>query len=110
MFDSFDGEINGHNIYDNDSYLDEDDSGSYGPSSYDSPIPREYKKEKEEPAPIILKGEVLRETEKAFLFKFNDSENWMPKSQVKLNKKKDSVEIPAWLWIKMSVCSSPDGE
>jgi hypothetical protein len=105
MFDSFDGEINGHNIYDNDSYLDEDDSSSYGPSSYGPDSPIEYKKEKEESAPKILKGEVLRETEKAFLFKFNDSENWMPKSQVKLNKKKDSVEIPHWLWIKMSVCS-----
>lgn len=61
-------------------------------------------KTEEEPEPKILEGSVTRETEKAFLFKFGDSENWMPKSQVKLKKNKEghSVEIPAWLWEKMN--------
>lgn len=60
--------------------------------------------EKQEPKPTILEGQISRETEKAILFKFGESENWMPKSQVKIKKKKEgaSVEIPAWLWAKMN--------
>lgn len=61
-------------------------------------------KEKEEPAPKILEGEIKRETEKAVLFKFGESENWLPKSQIKIKKKKEgvSIEIPAWLWDKLN--------
>ena len=66
------------------------------------------KEEKPEMPPKILKGSVTKETEKAFLFKFGDSENWMPKSQVKLTKKGEvcSVEIPDWLWKKMNEIES----
>lgn len=90
MIDVFRGDINGLDVFDSDLAEDEE-------SGYISNKPIIALK--------ILRSEVIRETEKAFLFKFNDSENWMPKSQVKLNKKKDSVEIPNWLWEKMSVCS-----
>lgn len=53
---------------------------------------------------VCLEGTVARETEKAILFKYNDSENWLPKSQINIKKKKDScvVEIPEWLWNKMN--------
>lgn len=42
--------------------------------------------------------------DKAFLFKSGESENWLPKSQVKIYKGKDTckVEIPAWLYNKMN--------
>ena len=65
---------------------------------------QDQKLKKEEPAPKILEGEIKRETDKAFLFKFGESENWMPKSQVKIKKGKTGckVEIPNWLWVKMN--------
>lgn len=64
----------------------------------------ENMKEKAKPAPTILEGSIQRETQKAILFKYNDSENWLPKSQINIKKKKDScvVEIPEWLWNKMN--------
>ena len=58
---------------------------------------------KEQPEVTSLEGSISRETEKAILFKYNDSENWLPKSQINIKKKKDScvVEFPDWLWRKM---------
>lgn len=52
----------------------------------------------------ILEGSILRESDKAILFLFNDSENWLPKSQIKISKNKDKsvVEMPMWLWDKMN--------
>ena len=98
MFDALYGDLNGHNIYDSD-YLgqceNDDEEQEYHKMS---------KEEKEEPAPKILEGEIKRETDKAILFKFGESENWLPKSQTKIKKKKEGccVEIPDWLWKKMN--------
>jgi hypothetical protein len=62
------------------------------------------KDKKEQTEVVSLDGQISRETEKAILFKYNDSENWMPKSQINIKKKKDSsvIEIPNWLWAKMN--------
>jgi hypothetical protein len=62
------------------------------------------KDKKEQTEVVSLEGQISRETEKAILFKYNDSENWMPKSQINIKKKKDScvIEIPNWLWAKMN--------
>jgi hypothetical protein len=62
------------------------------------------KDKKEQTEVVSLEGQISRETEKAILFKYNDSENWMPKSQINIKKKKDScvIEIPNWLWTKMN--------
>jgi hypothetical protein len=59
---------------------------------------------KEQKEVTSLEGSISRETEKAILFKYNDSENWLPKSQINIKKKKDScvIEIPNWLWVKMN--------
>lgn len=59
---------------------------------------------KEQKEVTSLEGSISRETEKAILFKFNDSENWLPKSQVKVKNNKNGcvVEIPNWLWVKMN--------
>lgn len=103
MFDQFYGDINGHNIYDMD-YLDQMDNYNDAEISNSKGYYKMKTREKQEPAPKVLEGKIARETEKAFLFKFNDSENWLPKSQVKIKKKKDNcvVEIPDWLWRKMN--------
>lgn len=103
MFNPFCGDINGHNIYD-ESSIDQDD---YYIPEQNNPHIDMNKPEKEEAPPKVLDGEIKRETEKAILFKFGESENWMPKSQVVIKKKKDgcSVEIPAWLWTKMNEIS-----
>lgn len=107
MFDDFDGEINGQGIYDSD-FVDQLDSygldEEFAHRDEEDSIKAGYKIPKQEPAPKILEGEIKRETDKAILFKFGESENWMPKSQVKIKKKKEgcSVEIPDWLWKRMT--------
>ena len=114
MFDQFYGDINGHNIYD-ESSLDQEDyynneefsnSKGYYKMEQDDYSTRLHDEQptKQEPAPKILEGEIKRETEKAILFKFGESENWLPKSQINIKKKKEgvSIEIPAWLWDKMN--------
>jgi hypothetical protein len=60
---------------------------------------------------VSLEGIISRETEKAILFKYNDSENWLPKSQINIKKKKDKsiIEIPNWLWNKMNQIEEMEG-
>ena len=42
--------------------------------------------------------EIVRETEKAILFKINDEEVWLPKSQIEVSEEGDNVvEVPEWL-------------
>ncbi len=63
------------------------------------------------PEHVSLEGIISRETEKAILFKYNDSENWLPKSQINIKKKKDKsiIEIPNWLWNKMNQIEEMEG-
>lgn len=105
MFDALYGDLNDNNLYnchpnELEVYCDIQNQMS---AVYDDNL-NMSKEEKLEPAPKLLEGEIKRETDKAILFKFGESENWMPKSQVKIKKKKEgcSVEIPDWLWKKMN--------
>lgn len=60
---------------------------------------------------VSFEGTIARETEKAVLFQYNNSENWLPKSQINIKTKKDKhiIEIPLWLWNKMNQIENTEG-
>lgn len=55
----------------------------------------------EQDEPVVIGFEsVLASTEKAWLIKFHDRQEWLPKSQCTIHEETEEVEMPNWLYLK----------
>ena len=51
----------------------------------------------ERPAPVAVNGEIIHETDQAWLFSDGGTEVWLPKSQCKWAEDDKAMLMPEWL-------------